>query len=181
MSEDEIDQLLKGHATAQAKADLQCTYGQESVGETSSSFENDDSLVISFIDQKTDNIFFHKDDKAIMFDNLEDYFLFTNNLDYEVEEYDLERENMLGFLMVKEPTTNTQMVEAHTSLCIPIPRKSIVLLDQNGGSTCIFATGSQDKPVLQDFQDPFGILLQALEKINIAWFIIISFGFSGYF
>jgi len=35
--------------------------------------------------------------------------------------------------------------------------------------------------MFQDYQDHFGILLQALEKINIAWFIIISFGFSGYF
>ena len=74
LSEDEIDQLLKGHVTAQAKADLQCTHGQESVGETSSSFENDDGLVISFIDQQTDNIFFHEDDKVVMFDNLEDFF-----------------------------------------------------------------------------------------------------------
>ena len=38
LSEDEIDQLLKGHVTAQAKADLQCAHGQESVGETYSSF-----------------------------------------------------------------------------------------------------------------------------------------------
>jgi len=180
LSEDEIDQLLNGHATAQAKSDLQCTHGQESVRETSSSFENYDSLVISFIDQQIDNIFFHKDDKDIMFDNLEDCFLFKNELDHEVEEYKLERDNMSKFLTVKEFTSNTQMVEAHTSLCIPNPRKSIVLSDQNGGSTCIFVVGSQDKIVLQDYQDPFGILLQALEKINIAWFIVISFGFSGY-
>ena len=181
LSEDEIDQLLKGHVTTQANAGLHCAHGQEGVGETSSSFENDDSLVISFIDQQTYNVFFHEDDKDVMFYNLEDCFLFKNDLDHEVEEYELERDNMLGFLMVKEPTTNTQMAEAHTSLCIPIPRKSIVLSDQNGGSTCIFAAGPQDKSVLQDYQDPFGVLLQALEKINFAWFIIISFGFSGYF
>ena len=53
LSEYEIDQLLKGYVTTQAKADLQCAHGQESVGEPSSSFENDDSLVISFIDQQT--------------------------------------------------------------------------------------------------------------------------------
>ena len=180
LSEDEIDQLLKGHVSVEATTDLQCTHSQESVGETSSSFENDDGLVISFIDQQTDNIFFHKDDKAVMFDNLEDCFLFKNDLDHEDEEYELERDNMPGFLMVKEPTANTQMAEAHTSLCIPIPQKSIVLSDQNEGSTCIFAAGSQDKIVLQDYQDPFGILLQALEKINVAWFVIISLGFSGY-
>ena len=107
LSEDEIDQLLKGHVIAQAKADLQCTHGQESAGEISSSFENDDGLVISFIDQQTDNIFFHKDDKAVTFDNLEDCFLFKNDLDHEDEEYELERDNMAGFLMVKEPTVNT--------------------------------------------------------------------------
>ena len=56
LSEDEIDLLLKGLVSAKATTDLQCTHGQESVGEISSSFENDDSLVISFIDQQTDNI-----------------------------------------------------------------------------------------------------------------------------
>ena len=99
--------------------------------------------------------------------------MFKNDLDHEVEEY------MPEFLMVKEPTTNTQ--RADTSLCISIPQKSNVFSDQNGVNTCIFAAGSPDKLVLQDFQDPFSILLQTLERINIAWFIIISFGFSGYF
>ena len=133
-----------------------------SVGETSSSFEDDDGLVISFIDYQTDNILFHEDDKAVMFDNLEDCFLFKNDLDHEVEEHELERDNMPEFLMIKEPTADTQMADPHTSLCIPIPWKSIFLSDQNGGSTRIFAAGSLDKPVLQDFQDPFSILLQAL-------------------
>ena len=45
LSEEEIDQLLKGLVTAQATADLQCTHSQESVGETSSSVEEDDCLV----------------------------------------------------------------------------------------------------------------------------------------
>ena len=82
--------------------------------------------------------------------------------------------------MVKELTTNTQMEEAYTSLCLPITRQSIFLSDQNEASSCIFAAGSQDQLVLQDFQDPFGILLQASEKINVAWFVIINLGFSGY-
>ena len=168
LSEDEIDQLLKGHAIAQAKADRQCAHGQEGDGGTSSSFENDDSFVISFIDQQTDNIFFHEADKAVMFDDLEDCFLSKNDLDHEVEEYELERDNMLGFLMVKEPIANTQMAEAYTSLCLPINQQPTVLSDRNEASTYIFAVGSQDKIVLQDYQDPFGILLQALEKINVA-------------
>lgn len=70
MSEDEIDLLLKGLVT-QATVDLQCTHSQESVGEISSSVEKDDRLV----DQQIDNVFLHKDDKAIMFDNLEDCFV----------------------------------------------------------------------------------------------------------
>ena len=119
--EDEIDQLLKGHVTAQAKADLQCPHRQESVGETFSSFENDDGLVISFIDKQIDNIFFHEDDKAVMFDKFEDCFLFKNDLDHEVEENELERNNMPEFLMVKEFTANTQMADCllYTS---PSPR-----------------------------------------------------------
>ena len=115
-----------------------------------------------------------------MFDNLEDFFLFKNDLDHEVEEYELERDNMPEFIMVKEPTANTQMEKAYTSLCLPITRQSIVLSDQNEASSCNFAAGSQDQLVLRDFQDPFGILLQASEKINVAWFVIISLGFSGY-
>jgi len=148
MSEDEIDQLLKGHAIAQAKADRKCAHGQEGDGGTSSSFENDDSFVIRFIDQQTDNIFFHEVDKAIMFDDLEDCFLSKNDLDHEVEEYELERDNMLGFLMVKEPTTNTQMAEAYTSLCLPISQQPTVLSYQNEGSTVFFVARSQDKLVL---------------------------------
>ena len=94
LSEDEIDRLPKGQVIAQANASLQFAHGQESVGETSSSFENDDGLVISFVDQQTDNIFFHKDDKAVMFDNLKDCFLFKNDLqhiqtteDHSIQDY----------------------------------------------------------------------------------------------
>ena len=161
--EEEIDQLLKGLVTAQATTDLQCTHSQESVGETSSSFANDDCLVISFVDQQKD--------KAVMFDHLEDCFWFKNDLEHEIE-----RDNM-----IKEFTVNTHMAEVYTSLCLPINQQPIVLSDQNEASTYSFDVGSQDEIVLQDYQDPFGILLQALEKINIAWFIIISFGFSGCF
>ena len=42
-----------------------------------------------------------------MFDSLEDCFLFKNDLDHEVEEYDLERENMPEFLKFKEFIANT--------------------------------------------------------------------------
>lgn len=115
-----------------------------------------------------------------MFDNLEDCFLFKNDLDHKVEGYELERDNMLEFLMVKEFTANTQMAEAYTSLCLPITQQLVVLSDQNEVSTCIFAIGSQDKLVLQDFQDPFDILLQAPEKMNVGWFASISLGFNCY-
>ena len=115
-----------------------------------------------------------------MFDNLEDCFLFKNDLDHEVEEYELERDNMPEFLTVEEFTANTQMAKDYTSLCLPITQQSIGLSYQNEGSTCIFNDGSQDKLVLQDFQDLFHILLQALEKMNVAQFVSISLGFSCY-
>jgi len=119
-----------------------------------------------------------------MFDNLEECFLFKNDLDYEIEEYEPERDNMpeieSEFLMLEEFTANTQIVEAYTSLCLLINQQPTFLSDQNEGSTCICAVGSQDKLVLQDFQDPFDILLQALEKMNVAWFVSISLGFSCY-
>ena len=169
LSEEEIDQLLKGLVIAQATTDLQCTHSQESVGETFSSFEKDDYHVISFVDQQTD--------KAVMFDNLEDCFLFKNDLDHEVE-----RDNMPEFFMVKELTANTHMAKAYTSLCLPINQQPTVLSDQNEASARIFAAGSPNKIVLQEYQDPFGILLlKSLEKINVAWFIIVSFGFSGHY
>jgi len=107
VSEDEIDLLLKGQVAAQTNAGLQCAHGQEVVGETSSSFENDDSLEIRFIDQQRDNIFFHENDKAIMFDNLEDFFLFKNDLDHEIEEYEPKRDNIPEFIMVEEFIANT--------------------------------------------------------------------------
>jgi len=138
LSEEEIDQLLKGQATAQATIDLQCTHGQESVGESFSSFENDDSLVTSFIDQQTNNIFFHEDDKAVMFDDLEDCFLFKNDLEHEVE-----RDNA-----VKEITANTHMAEFYTTLSLPINQQPTVLSDQNEASARIFAVGSPNKIVL---------------------------------
>jgi len=46
-----------------------------------------------------------------MFDNLEECFLFKNDLGYEIEEYELERDNMpeiqSEFLMLEEFTANT--------------------------------------------------------------------------
>ena len=59
-----------------------------------------------------------------MFDNLEECFMFKNGLDYEIEEYEPERESMpeieSEFLMLEEFTANTQIAEAYTSLCLPI-------------------------------------------------------------
>lgn len=71
LSEEEIDQLLKGHVTAQATADLLCTHSQESVGKISSSVEKDDCLV----DQQIDNVFLHKDDNTVV-------ILFQDDLPY---------------------------------------------------------------------------------------------------
>lgn len=55
-----------------------------------------------------------------------------------------------------------------------------VLSHQNEGSNFIFVVGSQDKVMLQGFQDPFSGLLQALEKINVVLFVSISLCFSFY-
>ena len=63
MFEDEIGQLLHGYLPAQAKVDLQCTHGQESVGETSSSFEKDDSPVNSFINQQVEEFHMAESDE----------------------------------------------------------------------------------------------------------------------
>lgn len=182
LCEDEIYQLLKGYVTTQANAGLQRSHSQEGVSETSYTFENEQSLEIIFIDQKIDIIFFHEDDRVVMFDNPEECFVFKNELDYEFEEYEPERDNMLEiesqFLVLEEFTVNTQIAEGYTSLCLPINQQPIIILDQNKGSTCIFTVGSQEKVVLQDFQDPFGILLQALEKMNVVQFVSISLGFS---
>lgn len=148
LSEDEIDQILKGHVTAQADVGLQCAHGREGVSQASSTFENDNSLEIRLLDI----VFFHDNDKAVMFDDLEDCFLFKKGLDYEIEEYELERDNMpefeSDFLIVKEFTANPQIIEAYSSLCLPINQQPIFLSDKNEGSTCIFAAGSLDKLVL---------------------------------
>ena len=86
---------------------MQCSHSQEGVSENSSTFENEDSLEIRFIDQLTYIAFFHEDDRAILFDNLEEFFLLKNELDYKFEEYEHERDNMPEFLMLEEFTANT--------------------------------------------------------------------------
>ena len=95
--EDKIDQLLKSHVTAQANVGLQCSHGQEGVSEASSTFENEDSFEIRFVDQRIDIVFFHEGDRAVMFDNLEECFPFKNDLDYKIEEYEPDRDNMPEF------------------------------------------------------------------------------------
>jgi len=82
LSEYEIDQLLKSHVTTQANAGLPCSHSQEGVSETFSTFENEDSVEIIFIDQLTDISFFHEDDRIVMFDNLEECFMFKNDINY---------------------------------------------------------------------------------------------------
>ena len=108
----EIDQLFKSHVTTQANAGLQCSHSQEFLSETYSIIENenlslnDDShetdetiqeVVVSkpifyddFLqgDQLTRTVFFHEEDRAIMFNNIEEFFLFKDDLDYELEEYE---------------------------------------------------------------------------------------------
>jgi len=44
--------------------------------------------------QQTRKVFFHEEDKVFMFNNLEEYFLFNDNLDNEWEEYESEIDSM---------------------------------------------------------------------------------------
>ena len=89
---------------------------------------DDDSLQE---DQLADIFFFHEDDRALMFDNLEEFFLFKNDLDYEFEEYETKRDKMpeieSEFLVLKEFSANTQIAKGYTSLCLPIDQKPSVL------------------------------------------------------
>ena len=94
-----------------------------------------------------------------MFDNLEECFLFKKGLDYDIKECEPKRHSMpefkLEFITVEEFIASTQIAKAYTALCLPINQQPTLLSDHNEGSTCIFAARSQDKLVLQDFQDPF--------------------------
>ena len=72
------------------------------------------------------------------------------------------------------------MAEVYTSPCLPIDQQPNFISYQNEECACIFSVGSQDKVMLQDFQDPFGSLLQALEKMNFVLFVSVSFGFCFY-
>jgi len=65
LSEDEIDQLLKCHVTAQVNAGLQCLHSQEGVSEASSTFENENLSLMRIvlkldlqINMKKDNLHF---------------------------------------------------------------------------------------------------------------------------
>ena len=93
LSEDEIDQLLKGQVTTKANVGLECAHGQGGVDETSSSFENDDSIEIRFIDQWTYNIFFHEDDQENLrhdqdFSTVEDEGVLPLDSQHELHEMD---------------------------------------------------------------------------------------------
>lgn len=71
---------------------------------------------------------------VVMFDNLEECFLFKKGLDYDIEECEPKRhstpEFKLEFLMVEEFTASTQIEEAYTALCLPINQQTTVLSDQ---------------------------------------------------
>ena len=99
-------------------------------------------------------VFFHEEYRADMFNNLEECFLFKDDLDYEVEECESEIESMLEieseFLTLEEFIANTQVGEIHTSLCLPMDQKPSIILDKNERSTCILA-GFQDKVEFQIF------------------------------
>lgn len=67
LSENEIDQLLNSQVTTQVNVNLQCAHGQEGNSRTSSSGENDDSLVSSFIDQQVEDFHMAESDERESF------------------------------------------------------------------------------------------------------------------
>ena len=136
-----------------------CSHSQECVSETYSIIENgnltlnDDShetgetihefVVIKPIcdddflqeDQLIETVVFHEDDRVVMFNNIEEFFLFKDYLEYEFEEYEPKRDSMpeieSEFPMLEEFTTNTQIAEIQTSICPPMDQQPSVLSNQN--------------------------------------------------
>ena len=92
-----------------------------------------------------------------MSNNLEECFMFKDDLEYEFEEYEPKRYSMpeieSEMPMLEEFTTNTQIAEIHTPLCLPMDQQPSVLLDQNEGCDCVFV-GSRDKITFQIIEDP---------------------------
>ena len=86
-------------------------------------------------DQLKETIVFHEEDKTIIFDNIEECFMFKYDLDYEFEEYEPKRDNVQDieskFPVLQEFSTNTQIAESHTSLCLPMDQQPSILSDQN--------------------------------------------------
>ena len=84
-------------------------------------------------DQLTWNIFFHEEDKAVMFNNLEECFMFKDDLDYEFEENESEIDSMpeieSELLVLQEFIANTQIAESHTSLCLPMDQQPSIISD----------------------------------------------------
>ena len=120
-------------------------------------------------------VVFHEENKVVMFKNLEDFFLFKDDLDYEFEEYepkiDSVKEIESQFPVLQEFATNTQIAAIHTSLCLLLDQQPSIISDQNEGSTCIFATRSQDKVKFQIYENPFADLLQLVGKMYFLVFM----------
>ena len=105
LTEEEIDLLLNSYVTALAYTDLQHSHSPEHVSETSCISENenlslnhdshgtleevskpiyDDDFLLE--DHLVDIVLFHEEDRAVMFNNLEEFLLFEDALDYDLEE-----------------------------------------------------------------------------------------------
>ena len=86
-------------------------------------------------DQQVGTVFFHEEDRVGMFNNIEECFLFKDDLDYELEEYEYELDIMpeieSNFLMLEEFTANIQVTESHTSLCLPMDQQPSIHSNQN--------------------------------------------------
>lgn len=75
-------------------------------------------------DQLIETVLFNEEYKVGMFNNLEECFLFKDDLDYDLEEYEFEIDGMpkieSNFLMLEEFTTNTQVAKSHAPLFLPM-------------------------------------------------------------
>ena len=133
--------------------------------------------------QLTWTVFFHEEDRANMFNNIEECFLFKDDLDYELEEFESKIDSMLEIeselVTLEEFTPNTQVVETQTSLCLPMAQQPSILSNQNERSTCVFF-GFQDKVTFQIFKDPYIDVLQSPRKMNFLVFMDNDHMFSGH-
>ena len=117
-----------------------------------------------------------------MFNNIEERFMFKDDLDYEFEEYEPNIDNVQDiesdFPTLEEFTTNTQIAESHTSRFLPMDQQLSVISNHNEGCACVFVE-SRDKVTFQIIEDPYTNFLQSTGMIYFLAFTNHEDIFSG--